>query len=846
MDADLEKHQTLQLPGTCDWLFNNLQFQDWLAASGSSCLSVRGVPGSGKSVASSSVVRRLERDVPSDTPVLYFFCKKNDEYRDTPSAIIRTLALQLVCHSVHGPGLSDILNLERSLGVAAKDLSRRQLWCMLSKMLDRIPVVYLVLDALDECSEHDELNDVLEEIVKFSHSTSHTVKVLVTYRPNEFELSWTSIDIEERDVQADINAYATYRIDKSATLSRPAHRQKICDAIQERAGGTFLWAKLMLDILQDSSPRQIQQVLADVPRGLSNTYRLMLERVCDRDPRSVDRCRKVLHWCVAARRLLTVDELLLALAVSEGVSSHEEYDAETDQSDSQRVLRLECGSLIHVLKDNTVQLLHTSLREYLLLQDTSPAGERLMSTSSMQIADLHLIHRDLAITCLLYNQFSCFGAHIDMMDLKQYNNRFPLSGYALSTWIHHVCNSGDWHVALSSALGAFLHSNQGWRWLHRCVAFDITRGHLQVFQRDLKVWIDQSCTNQSCTNQTDQGTYTHLGNFILHLSELSCKNLCDQGGWELAHAESGLGLYYQDSGRIDEALKCYERELAGFEKGLGNKHPSTLAVVNCIAGIYFKRGHFEEALQWSERALAGFEEALGNEHPLALMMVGNIGSIYYNAGQVEVAREWFERALAGFEKTLDKENPSTLDVVIHVADFFRREGHFEDALQWYERALAGREKVLGMEHPSTLDLMHSIALLHGKQGHYPEALQWLERALVGFEKTLGKEHPSTLNVVCIFGHFDCLLGHWADALQWYQRALAGREMVLGTEHPETLHTMNYIALLHSRQGHDPEALQWYERALAGYEKVLGKEHSSTLRTAKCITDVRARLQSTNP
>lgn len=248
MDADLEKHQTLQLPGTCDWLFNNLQFQDWLAASGSSCLSIRGVPGSGKSVALSSLICRLERDVPHDAPVLYFFCKKNDEFRDNTSVIIRTMLLQLVTHSFHGPGFSEIGNLERSFGGAAKDLSRARLWSMLSQMLDRIPVVYLVVDALDECSQHDELNDMLGEIVKLSHSTSTKVKAMVSYRPNEFELSWPSIDIEERDVQADINAYATYRIDKSATLSRPAHRQKICDAIEDRAGGTFLWAKLMLDI----------------------------------------------------------------------------------------------------------------------------------------------------------------------------------------------------------------------------------------------------------------------------------------------------------------------------------------------------------------------------------------------------------------------------------------------------------------------------------------------------------------------------------------------------------------------------------------------------------------------
>lgn len=335
----------------------------------------------------------------------------------------------------------------------------------------------------------------------------------------------------------------------------------------------------------------------------------MFERVCDRDPRSVDRCRKVLHWCVAARRLLTVDELLLALAVSEGVSSHQEYDAETDRSDSQRVFRLECGSLIHVLKDNTVQLLHTSLHEYLVHQDVPSIGERL-PVSTMQVANVHLVHRDLAIICLRYNLFACFKEYIDMGEVELYKKCFPLSEYAISKWIYHDCSSGDSHSSLSNALGEFLDSNQGWRWLHRCEDFNITRGHLQVFQRALKVWNDQSCSSQRDRRISDQ-----FANFILHLLERRCKDLCDEGGEQLADAELRLGMFYGDFGRSNKELNCYNRALDGFLEALGNNHPSTLRTVKNVGCIYAENESFGNVIQWYERALAGFETALGKEHP---------------------------------------------------------------------------------------------------------------------------------------------------------------------------------------------------------------------------------------
>lgn len=77
----------------------------------------------------------------------------------------------------------------------------------------------------------------------------------------------------------------------------------------------------MLDTLEDSSVWEMEQVLKNSPAELGNVYDLMLRSVTHRPSKSVKSCQKFLYWWVTAGRLLTVDELLMALAVSKNVES---------------------------------------------------------------------------------------------------------------------------------------------------------------------------------------------------------------------------------------------------------------------------------------------------------------------------------------------------------------------------------------------------------------------------------------------------------------------------------------------------------------------------------------------
>lgn len=367
MDADLQKQQGYQLPTTCDWFFENSTFRKWFKNDRSSCLCVLGIPGCGKSVLASSFIKRLATQVAQGDSVLYFFCKKGAGNRNTPSSIVRTIMSQLMNHPIHGNHFVGMIHTMLSTGSPAHDCSVRDLWKVLKGMVDMLAVVYIIIDGLDECTnEGGELVDLLARLATLSTSNDTGVKIFTTCRPNYFQILWPSISLEESDVAGDIDTYILNRIEKCTAVGLRTDKERVRLALQDGAGGTFLWAKLMIDTLEKSSPWQIGEVLKDIPKELSEVYDLMLHRVSGLQVRSVERCQKVLYWCVAARRLLTVDELLVAVAVSEGVSSQEQYDLGCDRTALINLIQEECGSLITIRNDDCVQLIHTSLQEYLL------------------------------------------------------------------------------------------------------------------------------------------------------------------------------------------------------------------------------------------------------------------------------------------------------------------------------------------------------------------------------------------------------------------------------------------------------------------------------------------------
>lgn len=658
---------------------------------------------------SSVVINRLKSQVLPEESIIYFFCKENDADRDNPLSILRTFIFQLLNHPVHKPQLIPVVHkvFERS-GTPSAD-SSVDLCVLLKEILDMLPPVYCVIDALDECNnKNEQMARFLTQLTERSKSEPAVLKIFAASRSNESHMTesrikehWSWFLVAEDNVKSDIDAFISKRIDESVILRDDRRRAKVRSRISQGAGGMILWAKLMLDELSEAEPWDVDNLLDKMPDKLPGVYELMLKRrMSPASPRAkpLDRFQIALYWITIAPRPFLLDELLQALAVAAGLRSHEDYSPEFKEESMKR-LQKACGSLIVILGDTSVQLVHTSLRQYLLSGDINTLSPH-NSTNPPQNIDQMQIHKDLAETCLLYNQFTCF-------EKSHYSPSFDFTiysflKYATSNWIYHVTHSKPNDDDLLDEIGRFFSSKQAWRWIERCDYYDITDGHLLVMQYKLRDWAE------ICKASNPQVDVNMMGGFILDISKklFNGTQWSSDTGTEELNTISRVATLYKEQGHYTEALELYEQALVGRKQALGKEHPSTMQTVNDIANIYYFQGRYDEALEWHERALAGRKNALGEEHPDTLGTVNNISGVYLNKGRYNKALEWYERALAGRKKALGEEHPDTLNTVNNIASTYSQQGRYDEALEWFERALAGRKKALGDEHRVTKDTIY--------------------------------------------------------------------------------------------------------------------------------------------
>ena len=242
---------------------------------------------------------RFERD-----HVLYFFCKSTDADKNNATAVIRSLLYQLYT-STKDPETqtrltSDIRQaLDKSGNRHSVDFA--PLWANFADNLKCISPALIILDALDECLDSEQLIQGLKSIL-----ISNFVKVIVTSRKESHLFaqlkSDLSLEITAEDINFDITAYVEAKVLESPRLSHIMVRDLVISRLSTGHSGMFLWVYLMLKELKSCfSMTQVQAVLANPPQGLDAIYQSILQRLRDNLPSaSLDLCYKVLSWVVSA------------------------------------------------------------------------------------------------------------------------------------------------------------------------------------------------------------------------------------------------------------------------------------------------------------------------------------------------------------------------------------------------------------------------------------------------------------------------------------------------------------------------------------------------------------------
>ncbi|KAF1982386.1 ankyrin [Aulographum hederae CBS 113979] len=464
-DPSPNYHKALKLrqPDTGLWLLDSEVYKKWKTdiAPVSSWIWLYGIPGCGKTILSSTVIQDVFQHCESDPgkAVAYFYFDFNDAEKQKPELMIRALICQLSEQCVKIPVTLEAL-------YTSCDQGNRQplidtLISVLRDMVLEFPQSYLILDALDECTQRDELLDILDQIAGWQLDGIH---ILVTSRKEQDIKSSLSVIVDPKlviylqsqVVDKDIRKFIHQKLSDDKSLKRWHKsidiRQEIETALIQGAHGMFRWAVCQLDALKKClSKGDVRRTLADLPPTLDATYQRIL---CLIDPNYVKHALCILQWLVFSSRPLRVVEITEAIAID--ISRDPAFDRDEVFEDPIDVLQI-CSSLISIVtpeKTNSaevVQLAHYSVKEYLISERSSKGAA---SSYSMQAV---VCHGSIAQQCLGYLlQFKRLDS------LTELNlDTFQLTRYAAEFWMHHARGAAIIEEDLRRAVIALVCSETG-------------------------------------------------------------------------------------------------------------------------------------------------------------------------------------------------------------------------------------------------------------------------------------------------------------------------------------------------------------------------------------------------
>ncbi|KAF4627318.1 hypothetical protein G7Y89_g10840 [Cudoniella acicularis] len=200
--------------GTGQWLLDDQKFLDW-QTSQSRLLWCDGVPGAGKTVFASLVVEHLTKTFRNENiAVIGIYCDYREFNQQSTSKYLASLLGQL---------LTQRGRLPEQVKIAFQTYSRKQVYPTFPEYLDMVAGqmatferVYVVVDALDECTE---ANGVREELLEGILQLPAFVSVMATsrYIPGIEFYARNAKQLTIRAHEDDIHLHVRSRLSKEKT-----------------------------------------------------------------------------------------------------------------------------------------------------------------------------------------------------------------------------------------------------------------------------------------------------------------------------------------------------------------------------------------------------------------------------------------------------------------------------------------------------------------------------------------------------------------------------------------------------------------------------------------------------
>ncbi|QYT06221.1 hypothetical protein H0G86_013083 [Trichoderma simmonsii] len=334
IDARLHNISPVQ-PGTCEWVFELPLFQKWYDQTerDNGLLWIKGNPGTGKSTLMKHIFQYCQTKE-KYVIAAYFFNARGAELEQTPLGMLRSLLFQLLEHEpLYYDALLPIFGKkQQDHGMGGWEWREPELK---SFFLSEVPKcqsrpLLLIIDALDECSEHDVQNvaEFLQDLSNNAIDAGLTLNICLSSRHYPFirfnEYQELILEKEEQHDEDIVKYISNNLVIKDETIE---------EAIREKSSGIFLWVVLVTRILnkayEDGNPETMKQKLNETPAELGEVFETILKT----NNSDKDETILILQCVLFAKRLLTPEEIYFAIiagtnsqALSRWDSSQVTYD----------------------------------------------------------------------------------------------------------------------------------------------------------------------------------------------------------------------------------------------------------------------------------------------------------------------------------------------------------------------------------------------------------------------------------------------------------------------------------------------------------------------------------------
>lgn len=237
-DAAKEKY----VEGTGRWFIESSQFNHWKEGTKRS-LWLHGIPGSGKTILCSTVIEKIKFacHTQSNTDCVYFYFDFNDMRKQTIHGFLRSVLVQLC--TCRQDFITNIQTLFDKCNRGRRQPNKNELVQILFALLKGPRQTYLLLDALDECTERGPMAQIVKKLI----SSFTNLNMLITSRLEQdinTELQDyvdIVISIQSSEVKGDVEIYVRKLIDEDSNLKRFRRiREEVLTTLVMGADGMYI------------------------------------------------------------------------------------------------------------------------------------------------------------------------------------------------------------------------------------------------------------------------------------------------------------------------------------------------------------------------------------------------------------------------------------------------------------------------------------------------------------------------------------------------------------------------------------------------------------------------------